>query len=207
MKNLLKGFKRSNFKYINMADEDDFSLIETVEDGISLIPEAHTGMFCDPEDKKNFNNAAFMYVDVCGDFVARVHTDLDFIYAADAAAIMLYVDSENWATLNFEKSDFRTKAVASCVTKGGVSDKSVGPDYPWSSVWLHVVRKGENIAMFFSPDGIDKHLIRHFKFTSSENLRLGLTAFSPNGNGDSTMNFYSFELAENFTVREMLDGN
>ena len=103
MKNLLNGFKRSNFQYSNMAEEDDFSLIETAEDGISFIPEAHTGMYCDPEGKKDLSNAAFMYKEVSGDFAARVHMDLDFVYAEDAAAIMIYADEKNWATGNFEK--------------------------------------------------------------------------------------------------------
>ena len=207
MKNLLNGFKRSNFQYSNMAEEDDFSLIETAEDGISLIPEAHTGMYCDPEGKKDLSNAAFMYKEVSGDFAARVHMDLDFVYAEDAAAIMIYTDEKNWATVNFEKSNFRTKAVATCVTKDGFSDKSAGPDYPWPSLWLHIVRKGENVAFFYSPDGVNKHLLRHFRFSSSENVRLGLTALSPNGNGDSAMNFYSFELKENFTVQNLTEGN
>lgn len=207
MKNLLKGFKRSNFEYWNMADEDDFALVETSEDGISLIPNAHTGMYCDPEGKKNFNNAAYMYVNVKGDFSARVRMDLDFVYAEDAAAVMIYDDAENWATVNFEKSIFRTKAVTTCVTKNGSSDKSEGPDYPWPSLWLHVVRKGENVAFFYSPDGVNKHLLRLFKFSASESIRVGLTALSPNGNGDSTMNFYSFELAESFTVKDLGEGN
>lgn len=207
MKNLLKGFKRSNFQFCNMAEEDDFSLIETSEDGISLIPEAHTGMYCDPEGEKNLDNAAYMYVDVKGDFSARVHMDLDFVYAEDAAAVMIYDDAKNWATVNFEKSNFRTKAVATCVTKDGFSDKSAGPDYPWPSLWLHVVRKGENVAFFYSPDGVNKHLLRHFRFSASESVRLGLTALSPNGNGDSTMNFYSFEVQENFTVQDLTEGN
>ena len=207
MKNLLKGFKRSNFQFCNMAEEDDFSLIETAEDGISLIPEAYTVMYCDPEGKKNLDNAAFMYVDVKGDFVSRVHLDLDFVHAEDAAAVLVYDKAQNWATLNFEKSNFRTKAVASCVTKDGFSDKAAGPDYPWPTLWLHVVRKGSNIAFFYSPDGVNKHLIRHFNFSASETIRLGLTALSPNGNGDSTMNFYSFELKENFTVHNLTEGN
>lgn len=207
MKNLLKGFKRSNFQYFNMAEEDDFSLVETADDGISLIPEEYSGMYCDPEGKKNLDNAAFVYVDVKGDFIARAKIDLDFVYAEDAAAIMVYDNAENWATVNFEKSKFRTKAVATCVTKDGFSDKSAGPDYPWPTLWLHVIRKGENIAFFYSPDGVNKHLLRHFKFSASENLKLGLTALSPNGNGDSTMNFYTFELKENFTVMDLTEGN
>ncbi len=207
MKNLLKGFKRSNFNFCNMAEEDDFSLIETSEDGISLIPEAHTSIYCDPEGQKNFDNAAYMYIDIKGDFISRVRMDLDFVYAEDAAAVMVYDNSENWATVNFEKSKFRTKAVATCVTKDGFSDKSAGPDYPWPTIWLHVVRKGDNIAFFYSPDGVNKHLLRHFRFSSSESLRLGLTALSPNGNGDSTMNFYSFEIRENFTVQDLTEGN
>ena len=46
-----------------------------------------------------------MYVDVKGDFVSRVHLDLDFVHAEDAAAVMVYDNAQNWATLNFEKSD------------------------------------------------------------------------------------------------------
>lgn len=191
---------------MNIDEENSFSIIETSDDGIGLIPEANSGFYSDPAGEKTLDNAVFMYVDIEGDFAARALLDQDFLYTGDAAALMVYDSPSHWASVAFEKSLHGTKSITACVTENGISDKSAGPDYSWEAVWLHIARKGNNFAVYFSPDGIHKHLARLFRFDCGESLRLGLAAQSPNGNGDATMNFYSFEV-EKFTVKDLREGN
>jgi regulation of enolase protein 1 (concanavalin A-like superfamily) len=47
---------------------------------------------------------------------------------------MVWADSDHWAKLCFESTDFGTRAIVSVVTNG-VSDDANGVNYHWPDVW------------------------------------------------------------------------
>ena len=205
MKNLLENFKRTNFKFLNLDDEDELSLVATKSDGISLIPAPQSDFFCDPAGDIVKNNAIFMYVDVEGDFIARAHVDHEFINTYDAATLMIRTDDQNWAKLCFEKTDFGTRTIVSVVTKDGLSDDANGANYYWDGVWLQIARKGNVFSTHYSPDCLNWHMTRYFTINTSASIQVGIVAQTPNGNGDASMNFYKFEL-EKYTVKDLRKG-
>ena len=194
MKNLLADFKKSNFKYLNVNEDDDSSVLFTKEDGISLIPDEKSSFYRDPSGKKNLSNAVFMYVDLEGDFIVRAHVDHDFVYTGDAASIMMRIDDDNWAKIGFEKSETGTNSLISSITYNGWSDRAIGETYSWDNVRLYFVRKGNTFGMYYSADDKHKRLIRYFHFDAPEKIQVGMMAQSPNGEGDAVMNFYTFEI-------------
>ncbi|MBP5246110.1 MAG: DUF1349 domain-containing protein [Clostridia bacterium] len=205
MKNLLANFKKSNFKYLNVNEDDDSSVLFTKEDGVSLIPDEKSTFFCDPNGKKNRANAVFMYSELEGDFIVRAHVDHDFIYTGDAAGIMMRIDDENWAKLGFEKSETGTHSLISSITHDGWSDRAIGETYQWDNVRLYFVRKGNTFGMYYSADDKHKRLVRYFRFNAPEKIQVGMMAQSPNGEGDAVMNFYTFEV-EHISVESIEAG-
>jgi len=194
MKNLLANFKKSNFKYLNVEEDDDSSVLFTKEDGISLIPEENSSFYRAPDGTKNRSNAIFMYIEAEGDFIVRAHVDHNFIYEGDAASIMVRIDDDNWAKLCFEKSETGTNSLVSSVTYDGWSDRAIGETYSWDNVRLYFVRKGNTFGMYYSPDDKHKRLIRYFRLDAPEKIQVGMMAQSPHGEGDAVMNFYSFDI-------------
>jgi len=205
MKNLLENFKKQNFKFLNLKEDDETSIVYSKNDGISIIPMANSDFFKDPMGKHMMNNAIYMYVEVKGDFVARTHVDHEFLNVWDAACLMIRTDEDNWAKLCFEKTDFGTHTLVSVVTKDGVSDDANGANYYWKGVWLQLIRKDNTFSMFYSPDKSNWHMIRYFSIKANDTISVGLEAQSPIGKGDATMNFYNFEL-ENYTVKDLRTG-
>ena len=205
MKNLLANFKKSNFKYLNVDEDDDSSVLFTKEDGVSLIPEEKSSFYRDPDGKKNLSNAIFMYVDIEGDFIVRAHVDHDFIYTGDAAGIMIRIDDNNWAKLGFEKSETGTNSLISSITNDGWSDRAIGETYSWDNVRLYFVRKGNTFGMYYSPDDKHKRLIRYFRLNAPDKIQVGMLAQSPNGEGDAVMNFYTFDV-EHISVESIEEG-
>lgn len=205
MKNLLANFKKSNFKYLNVEEDDDSSVLFTKEDGISLIPEEKSSFYNAPNGENNKSNAIFMYVEIEGDFIVRAHVDHDFKYTGDAASIMVRVDDGNWAKLGFEKSETGTNSLISSVTYAGWSDRAIGETYSWSNVRLYFVRKGNTFGMYYSPDDKHKRLIRYFRLNAPEKIQVGMMAQSPRGEGDAMMNFYTFDIG-NISVESIEEG-
>jgi regulation of enolase protein 1 (concanavalin A-like superfamily) len=205
MKNLLANFQKSNFKYLNVDEEDDSSVLFTKEDGVSLVPDEKSSFYRDPSGKRNLSNAVFMYTELEGDFIVRSHVDHDFIYTGDAASIMMRVDDDHWAKIGFEKSETGTNSLISSITYGGWSDRAIGETYSWDNVRLYLVRKGNTFGMYYSADDKHKRLIRYFHFDAPEKIQVGMMAQSPNGEGDAVMNFYTFEV-EHISVESIEEG-
>ncbi|MBE6897037.1 MAG: DUF1349 domain-containing protein [Ruminococcaceae bacterium] len=205
MKNLLANFKKSNFKYLNVDEDDDSAVLFTKEDGISLIPEEQTSFYHDPDGKKDRANAIYMYIEAEGDFIVRAHVDHDFKYEGDSATIMVRIDDDNWAKVGFEKSETGTNSLISSVTVDGWSDRAIGETYSWKNVRLYFVRKGNTFGMYYSPDDKHKRLIRYFRLNAPEKIQVGMMAQSPNGEGDAVMHYYTFEI-ENISVESIEEG-
>ena len=100
-----------------------------------------------------------LYLSVKGDFVMKAHVSPPFKNKWDAAVLMIREDSDSWAKLCFEGSDFGTQAIVSVVTDNGLSDDANGVNYHWPSVWLQIVRK--EIFLHYGPDGKTWNMVRY----------------------------------------------
>lgn len=161
-------------------------------DKISIYAPALTDYFNDPiadaEGKFSapMGNAPFFYTEIDGDFVIRVKVNPNFKSTYDAACIMV-IDNENtWIKAAFERSDFGTNAVVSVVTNK-VSDDANGCNISADSVWLQVVRVGDNFAVHYSVDGEKFDMVRVFLLPTSAVLKVGIEAQCPTGDGGERM--------------------
>ena len=162
--------------------------------GIRISTPATCDFFRDPAGEHVMDSAPYLYLNAEGDFTAKAHVSHNFTSVWDAAAVMVWADTDHWAKLCFEATDFGTRAVVSVVTDG-VSDDANGVNYHWPDVWLQLVRKGKLFGMHYGPDGLHWNMVRYFKLDVPETLKIGLVAQCPGGPG-ADIDFLNFELAQ-----------
>ncbi len=148
-------------------------------------------------------NAPFYYTDVEGDFVVRVKVTPNFKTIYDACCIMAIQDENVWAKAAFEKSDFGTTAVVSVVTNQ-VSDDANGCNIESDSVWLQMVRVGNNFAIHYSLDGKTFDMVRLFTLPAEKSIKVGLEAQCPMGDGGDRV--FEHLSIENRTVNNLRAG-
>ena len=128
-------------------------------------------------------NAPFYYTEVEGDFVMEVRVSHDFDDTYDSASVMVMVDMNNWAKACFEKTDFGTHAAVSVVTRNGESDDANGCNIDGRSAWLKICRVGNSFSFHYSEDGKTYYMTRFFNLPAEKNVKVGLLAQAPVGNG------------------------
>jgi uncharacterized protein len=183
--------------------ENPSSFTNLTGGGIRIKALPATDFFRDPGGSPPADSAAYLYVPVKGDFVARAWAGHPFRTTWDAAALMVRTDPFHWGKLCFEGSDFGTRAVVSVVTNG-FSDDANGVNLPWAVVWLQIVRKGNVFCAHYGPDGEHWNMVRYFALGAVETVKIGMVAQSPVGSG-SEMDFMHFSL-EQRTVKDIRAG-
>jgi len=93
--------------------------------------------------------------------------------------------------------------VVSVVTNG-VSDDSNGCNIEADSVWLQVVRAGNNFAIHYSLDGEKYDMVRLFSLPVESTVKVGLEAQCPAGEGG--YRYFSHLSIEKKTVRNLRAG-
>ncbi|MBT8180316.1 MAG: DUF1349 domain-containing protein [Eudoraea sp.] len=154
----------------------------TINNGsLNVIAEKGTDFFNNPEDSTITSTAPFLYQNISGDFVAQALVRADFSSVWNAASIMVYIDEHNWIKFAFENSDATGKSIVSVVTRQ-VSDDANGVVLSdEDEVWLKLVRKGNNYAMFWSIDGEDFKMARLAAMPPVDSLKIGVEAQCPVG--------------------------
>ena len=110
--------------------------------GIRVAVPPVTDYFRDPAGEKIKDNGPYLWREVTGDFVARLHVRPTFAGRYDAGGILVRQDEERWAKLCFESTNFGTTAAISVVTRG-LSDDANGVDLAVPDLWLQVCRAGD----------------------------------------------------------------
>jgi len=103
-------------------------------------------------------------------FSAKVAAPLTHVY--DVAALVVYVDAENWAKLCYENS-VEMKATLVSVVNRGLSDDCNGPETEAGYIYYAILRRGAEFAFHWSADGKTWHLLRHFRLESAAPVRIG----------------------------------
>ena len=173
-----------SFQWINQS--------EIREEGsrIEIMATPQSDFFCnsgsDAEEgitPASLCNAPYYYTEVEGDFVLKVKVSHEFRDIYDSASVMVMADMKNWAKACFEKTDFGTHAAVSVVTKRGESDDANGCNIDGSSAWLKICRVGNSFSFHYSEDGKTYYMTRFFNLPAEKNVKVGLLAQAPVGNG------------------------
>lgn len=192
-----------NFKIMNNAQ------VTVVNERIEMYAPKNTDFFFNNDyvskeesiTPKLLTNAPFYYQEITGNFIMRVKTYHEFKYVYDAASILVMNDTENWAKACAEMTDFGTHAVVSVVARNGESDDANGCDFEGNEVWLQVCRCEKSFAFHYSIDGKKFHMMRFFNLPFKENVKVGLVAQSPAGEGGKR--FFSDISLEKKTVKNI----
>ena len=152
-------------------------------DGVSLVAGPRTDWFIDPRRlAEPVLNAPALVGSTRGDFLLGARVTVEFGATFDAGALVVWGDERCWAKLCFEVSPEGEPMVVSVVTRG-VSDDCNSFSVDTGRVWLRIARLGAAFAFHASTDGNRWRLVRHFALDVPDELRVGLEAQSPLGDG------------------------
>lgn len=175
-----------NFQLLNNA-----SYFE--EDGVIRVSAfAKTDFFVNPETSEVTANGQFVYCAVKGDFVMQAKVSCEFKDTYDACVLLAYDHKHKWAKACFERTDFGSKAVVTVMTNG-VSDDANGINTEQDQVWLRLSRKNDMFAVHYSLDGETFIMARLCRIPMSEEIKVGIAAQSPTGDGGERF-FENFSL-------------
>ncbi|OXM85599.1 DUF1349 domain-containing protein [Paenibacillus rigui] len=149
--------------------------------GLLVSAPENADYFIDPAGTQVKASAPFLFTKVQGDFniSTRVHVEMKHQY--DSGCLMIMSDSQNWAKLCYEFFEGR-KSILSVVTKN-TSDDCIGGDLDIVNPFLRIARSGNSFAFHYSLDGLRWHLIRYFGMECGAELKVGVVAQSPIGEG------------------------
>jgi regulation of enolase protein 1 (concanavalin A-like superfamily) len=154
--------------------------------------EAGTNAFHDAVHGFKVFNLPIYAESVKGDFILTAKVEPSFKSLFDAGCLVAYESQERWMKCALEDTDNGYPALVA-VINNGYSDDTSGERVDLSSVWLRLVRKGDNWAMHFSKDGKDWKMFRYFRLPMAQEIMVGVTAQSPTGQG-SDCAFEGFSL-------------
>ena len=173
------------------------------QSGLRAVVPPVTDYFRDPAGEKVKDNGPYLWRDVTGDFVSRLHVRPAFTGMYDAGGILVRQDEERWAKLCFESTNFGTTAAISVVTRG-LSDDANGVDLAAPDLWLQICRAGDTFGMQYALDGRNWRKVRRFHLPLPPAVRVGLLAQSPGTTG-TTVDFLWFSI-ESRTVADTRTG-
>ncbi|MBW5448597.1 DUF1349 domain-containing protein [Cohnella sp. CFH 77786] len=137
--------------------------------------------FIDPSGQSVRSSAPFLYAMKRGDFdmVTRVGVEMKAPY--DSGCLMVMSDDGHWAKLCFEFYE-STPTIISVVTNNH-SDDCISCKAEASKPYLRIKRAGNCFTFYYSADGQKWETIRYFGLDCEEEIRIGVVAQSPTGEG------------------------
>lgn len=201
--NLLDGLTPETLAARGFAWEHMLRWEPLPEGGIRVAVPPVTDYFRDPAGDKIKDNGPYLWREVTGDFVARLHVRPTFAGRYDAGGILVRQDAERWAKLCYESTNFGTTAAISVVTRG-LSDDANGVDLVVPALWLQVCRVGDAFGMQYALNGNTWRKVRRFHLPLPRTVRVGLLAQSP-GDAGTSVDFLSFSV-ESRTVADTRTG-
>jgi regulation of enolase protein 1 (concanavalin A-like superfamily) len=170
---------QQGLKFMNWGDVavlDSTSLKITAKGG--------TNIFVSPSGTNTVVNAPMVLFTPDRDFILRAKVSATFRNVYDVGTLLVFEDEKHWAKLCFENSVRKEPTVVSVVTRE-YSDDANSDTVGASSVYLAIVRKGEEWSFQFSRDGREWRMVRHFRMAISDAARVGFAAHDSRGDGFS----------------------
>jgi regulation of enolase protein 1 (concanavalin A-like superfamily) len=158
------------------------SLEKSLDSNGSLVIRAgeKTNAFHDPVSDYSVFNCPVYYLEKEGDFILKAKISPEFRHLFDAGCLMAYEDDNKWIKCAFENTDNGYCAVVAVITNT-VSDDTTGQEIHDNSIWMQLVRKGNNWAIHYSHDGQEWKMFRYFHLPMKSTIRIGVSVQSPKG--------------------------
>lgn len=119
-----------------------------------------------------------------GPFILTAKVRPEFRNKWDAGVLLIYSDAEHFAKFCFEQ-DFQGRPRIVSVVCNGTGDDCNSAPIPEAAVYLRITgsSKRNTFGFYASADGKEWFPIRTFRLQKTDNLRIGLSAQSPAGDG------------------------
>jgi regulation of enolase protein 1 (concanavalin A-like superfamily) len=137
--------------------------------------------FINPSGEEVKSSAPFLYTTIQGDFVMTTRVSVEMKEQYDSGCLMVMADDQNWAKLCNEFFAAK-RSILSVVTKGD-SDDCISGEAGTAKPYLRVARAGDCFAFHYSVDAQNWNLVRYFGMKCLSELKVGVVAQSPIGNG------------------------
>lgn len=141
-----------------------------------------TNLFIAPDGRFARTNAPMVLFEPAGDFVFSVRVKASLREVYDVAALVLFENEGSWAKLCFENSVEKETTIVSVVTRG-LSDDCNSEPVGAGSVYLGIVRRGNEFAFHWSKDGQTWRMARHFSLATTSPLKLGFAVHAVGADG------------------------
>lgn len=187
----------AGFSWLNPPPQWEFS-----EQGLLVQAARQTDFFRDPAGTEVKGSAHFLHTHLKGDFTLQTWTHAEMLSDYDAGCLMVMVDHKNWAKLCYEFT-YKRPMIVSVVTQG-VSDDCNSLEVPATGIHLRVTRFDDCFAFHYSYDEKWWEMVRYFRLSVPETVKVGLVAQSPTGNG-CTVKFSHLKLSPE-PIREIRSG-
>ena len=152
-----------------------------------------TDMFRDPNVTYNTDNAPKLLFEADSNFVLTASVEHSFSNKWDGGAIVLKQDSLNWVKFCFERDYTGARRVVTVVTKN-ISDDCNSVAINSNRVYFKMAKADNVITLYYSLNGMNWFVVRHFQFENTQPLRVGFLAQSPTGK-NCTVNFSNIQYA------------
>ncbi len=171
---------------------------------IEIAAPAKSDFFIDLMNNIEKHDAPFYYEKRKGDFFATVRVRPGFKKVYDAGGLFVYDSARKWIKLEFELTDLGYPSVVAVVTNGASDDSNGERLDDQADIALRIIRRGDHWALHYSIDGKNWKMVRYFHLKMKDEVRVGLEAQSPRGNGCAVV-FTGFRITDN-TIRNMRKG-
>lgn len=165
-----------NFEWSNEPADWCFT-----DKGLEVFAPPSSDYFIDEEGPSTRLSAPFLYTQVTGDFSLTTRVEVDMRSMFDSGCIMIMSDLDNWAKLCYENW-INEPSIVSVVTKVFSDDcpsLRIGNVKPY----FRVLRSGNCFGFHYSIDGEKWTVIRYFNMNIPKEIKVGVVAQSPVGNG------------------------
>lgn len=139
-----------------------------------------TDMFRDPNVTYNTDNAPKLLFEADSNFVITAAVEHAFLSKWDGGALVLKADSLNWVKCCFEKDYTGARRIVTVVTKG-ISDDCNSVEINYNKVYFKIAKADNVITIYYSLNGSNWFLVRHFTFDTANSLKVGFLSQSPTG--------------------------
>jgi hypothetical protein len=147
---------------------------------VTIVAGEKTDMFRDPNVTYNTDNAPKLMFRPDENFVLSSAIEHSFSSKWDGGAIVLRADSLNWVKFCFEKDYTGARRVVSVVTKD-ISDDCNSAEVASNKVYYKIAKADNVITLYYSTNGSQWLLVRHFQFNAKGPYELGFLSQSPTG--------------------------
>lgn len=174
---------------------NDCNVIQHEETAFEITAAPKTDYFIDGYSAHTTANAPLFCESIDFNFIATVRVEPGFAAIYDAGTIMVLDDENHWFKAAFELTDLGYTSIVSVVTNS-FSDDCNCERVSEKAVWLKVIRKGPCWSIHYSLDGKKWKMVRYFFLNLAKDVRVGVSAQSPVGNG-CRVQFSEFSITEN----------